>query len=131
MRAESFFHVAPRGKREISSHVHAATRRSALCRALRKRMIDVPLFTPTFRRPHLCYHMTDVMSHYAPSREPVTEHDRDSRLSSNLPLFLPSSRRSINSHFGKGAFSKYLTRLIKSRIKFAAKSFFRILSSDL
>lgn len=85
-----------RGKREIS-HVHATNAacngRTPLlsdlrCRVLRKRMIDVPLFTPTFRRPHLCYHMTDVMSYYAHKREPVTKHDRNLRLPRWVLLFL-------------------------------------------
>lgn len=76
------------------------------CRVLRKRVIDVPLFTPTFRRPHLCYHMTDVMSHYAPNREPVTEHDRDFQLPSRvfLPLHVTFRKFAIyrekrNSHY--------------------------------
>lgn len=72
-RAESFFRNATWEKRNFTCTRNdaACKRRYAdlRCRVLRKRMIDMPLFTPTFRRPHLCYHMTDVMSHYAPNRE--------------------------------------------------------------
>lgn len=64
----NFSHTCKKAARVTGARARktAAPRRSdPRCRVLRKRMIDAPLFTPTFRRPHLCYHMTDVMSYCA------------------------------------------------------------------
>lgn len=74
VRARSFSHCDRMGKEKflprttrvcgrLAVYNGCARRYSDLrCRILRKRMIDMPLFTSTFRRPHLCYHMTGVMT---------------------------------------------------------------------
>lgn len=103
----------PHGKREISSHVRArcgalvacngcaSLLRSPLSYILRKRMIDVPLFTSTFRRPRLCYHMTDVMSRAVLARSEEereretgrSRRDRDSLHIGSLSSFFPPPSR--------------------------------------
>jgi len=86
---ESLFRDATWEKRNFSR-----TRNNVACNALRTATpicavvycVNEWLTCRCLRRPHLCYHMTDVMSRCARDGEPVTEHDRDFQLSYTLTL---------------------------------------------
>jgi len=88
----------------MGAHARTRARAAPRCRALRKRMIDAPLFTPTFRRPRLCCRLIDGMNHSARS----AIRDPRSFRSANPRAGASASRGTLFSGFSGGRASRFI-----------------------
>jgi len=112
----------------MGAHARTRARAAPRCRALRKRMIDAPLFTPTFRRPRLCCRLIDGMNHSARSaiRDPSVPRIRVQARPHLAALCSPDSAADVHrdSSVASNEFIRWhrFSRSRRSRVRARART---------